>query len=87
MKSFLQNFQVPVEKVLETLLDGVDGNEKPLNYNARTKLLAAGIYLLYAEGRVCYADCFNYIKYVKNCYILPLFVYWNGTSLCLSDQT
>uniref|UniRef100_A0A158Q770 1-phosphatidylinositol 4-kinase n=1 Tax=Elaeophora elaphi TaxID=1147741 RepID=A0A158Q770_9BILA len=42
---------VPVEKVLETLLDGVRGNEKPLNYNARTKLLAAGIYLLYAEGR------------------------------------
>ncbi|KAL4002855.1 Phosphatidylinositol 3- and 4-kinase family protein [Acanthocheilonema viteae] len=42
---------VSVKKVLETLLDGVDGNEKPLNYNARTKLLAAGIYLLYAEGR------------------------------------
>ncbi|VDO41825.1 unnamed protein product [Brugia timori] len=42
---------VPVKKVLKTLLDGVDGSEKPLNYNARTKLLAVGIYLLYAEGR------------------------------------
>ncbi|CAG9533242.1 unnamed protein product [Cercopithifilaria johnstoni] len=42
---------VPVEKVLKILLDGVGGDEKPLNYNARTKLLAAGIYLLYAEGR------------------------------------
>uniref|UniRef100_A0A915PI29 1-phosphatidylinositol 4-kinase n=1 Tax=Setaria digitata TaxID=48799 RepID=A0A915PI29_9BILA len=43
--------QVQVEKVLNALLDGVDGNEKPLNYNVRAKLLAAGIYLLYAEGR------------------------------------
>ncbi|VDM94308.1 unnamed protein product [Onchocerca ochengi] len=42
---------VPVQKLFETLLDGIDGSEKPLNYNARTKLLAAGIYLLYAEGR------------------------------------
>ncbi|VDO26202.1 unnamed protein product [Onchocerca flexuosa] len=44
-------FGVPVQKVFEILLDGIDGSEKPLNYNARTKLLAAGIYLLYAEGR------------------------------------
>ncbi|VDN02816.1 unnamed protein product [Thelazia callipaeda] len=42
---------VPLEKVLETLLDGVDESEKPLNHNVRTKLIACGIYLLYANGR------------------------------------
>ncbi|EJD74219.1 phosphatidylinositol 4-kinase, variant [Loa loa] len=42
---------VPIKKVLEILLNDMDGSERPLDYNARTKLLAAGIYLLYAEGR------------------------------------
>ncbi|KAM3723763.1 Phosphatidylinositol 4-kinase alpha [Dirofilaria immitis] len=48
---FAKMKNISVKKILDTLLNGVDGSEKPLNYNARTRLLAVGIYLLYAEGR------------------------------------
>ncbi|VDN20259.1 unnamed protein product [Gongylonema pulchrum] len=43
---------VSLEKVSETLLDSdAHVTDKPLNHHARSKILATGIYLLYADGR------------------------------------
>lgn len=51
--------QVSWEKVSLTLLNGLHGADQLLNHSARTKILAAGIYLLYANGRVSFlAFCF-----------------------------
>lgn len=70
-KSFLHDFQVSVEKVLETLLDGVDGNEKPLNYNIRTKLLATGFIYCILKGE--YAMLIALIKIMFMSKIIVLY--------------